>query len=351
MRSLFVRNLYLWPRFHTNVVENLREITPEVIELHIDMTEAMKHIQTSILDSMSYTLQELKRLNPSLTFNDSDEEYLSVENAMSKSFHKNLQQELDPIWHQLSWRTKHLVSDMKTLRSVLNHLTHYDCITFYSFVSALKTTDAAMKSGGWMMMDAAETLFVSAKSRVFPTEDKLELEEVPKWKVLKEVLEEIKQDNKDDSITLVLAADERQREQLLACLEHGSQPLLKRLYNKCLGEKFGPLPDVKEIKDKGKGKKSSDVIEEPLNESDSIVLQSFQIGSFAINKLINDLKPKYFVLYDCEISVVRQIEVYQASNPGIKVKVFFMIYGKSVEEQAYLSSLRQEKEAFEKLIK
>ena len=194
-------------------------------------------------------------------------------------------------------------------------------------------------------------MFVSAKSRVFPTEDKLELEEVPKWKVLKEVLEEIKQDNKDDSITLVLAADERQREQLLAFLEHGSQPLLKRLYNKCLGEKFGPLPDVKEIKDKGKGKKSSDVIEEPLNESDSIVLQSFQIGSFAINKLINDLKPKYFVLYDCEISVVRQIEVYQASNPGIKVKVFFMIYGKSVEEQAYLSSLRQEKEAFEKLIK
>ena len=65
------------------------------------------------------------------------------------------------------------------------------------------------------MMDAAETLFVSAKSRVFPTEDKLELEEVPKWKVLKDVLEEIKQDNKDDSITLVLAADERQREQLL----------------------------------------------------------------------------------------------------------------------------------------
>ena len=83
---------------------------------------------------MSYTLQELKRLNPSLTFNDSDEEYLSVENAMSKSFHKNLQQELDPIWHQLSWKTKHLVSDMKTLRSVLNHLTHYDCITFYRYI-------------------------------------------------------------------------------------------------------------------------------------------------------------------------------------------------------------------------
>ena len=132
MRSLFVKNLYLWPRFHANVVESLKTHTPEVIELQIDMTKAMKDIQTSILDAMSYTLQELKRLNPSLSISDSaDEEYLSVENAMSKSFHKKLQQELDPIWHQLSWKTKHLVSDMKTLRSVLIHLTHYDCITFY----------------------------------------------------------------------------------------------------------------------------------------------------------------------------------------------------------------------------
>ena len=106
---------------------------------------------------------------------------------------------------------------------------------------------------------------------------------------------------------LVLAADERQRGQLLECLDQGSQVLLQRLYNKCLGEKYGLLPDIKEIKDKGKGKKSSStnnaVVEEPLNESDSIILESFQIGHFAINKLINELNPKYFVLYDCDISI------------------------------------------------
>ena len=51
------------------------------------------------------------------------------------------------------------------------------------------------------------------------------------------------------------------------------------------------------------------------------------------------------------ISVVRQLEVFQAQNPDYKMKVYFMMYGKSVEEQAYLSSLRQEKEAFEKLIR
>lgn len=93
----------------------------------------------------------------------------------------------------------------------------------------------------------------------------------------------------------------------MECLDQGSQVLLQRLYNKCLGEKYGLLPDIKEIKDKGKGKKSSStnnaVVEEPLNESDSIILESFQIGHFAINKLINELNPKYFVLYDCDISI------------------------------------------------
>ena len=106
-------------------------------------------------------------------------------------------------------------------------------------------------------MDAAETLFASAKSRVFPSENKFEFEEVPKWKILKEIIDEIKQENKDDSITLgkklnckfsiwrkkiffsllVLAADERQRGQLLDILDQGSQVLLQRLYNKCLGKK------------------------------------------------------------------------------------------------------------------
>ena len=74
MRGLFVKNLNLWPRFHANVVESLKEVTPEVIELHVDMTGAMQTIQTAILDLMNFTLQELKRLNPSLNYGSFDKE-------------------------------------------------------------------------------------------------------------------------------------------------------------------------------------------------------------------------------------------------------------------------------------
>ena len=96
---------------------------------------------------------------------------------------------------------------MKTLHNVLVHLTQYDCVTFQALISTLRTSDNAVKSGGWMILDAADTLFVTAKARVFgmaasaaeknllaaDTDDlEVKCEENPKWKALTEVLEEIK---------------------------------------------------------------------------------------------------------------------------------------------------------------
>ena len=44
-------------------------------------------------------------------------------------------------------------------------------------------------------------------------------------------------------------------------------------------------------------------------------------------------------------------QVYKSSNPGLAVRVYFMMYSDSVEEQRYLSGLRREKNAFERLIR
>ena len=58
-------------------------------------------VQTAVLDLVTFTLKEVRRLNPALAT-----EELTVENAMSKSFHKILQRELDPVWHQLSGKVR-----------------------------------------------------------------------------------------------------------------------------------------------------------------------------------------------------------------------------------------------------
>eukprot|EP00095_Tigriopus_kingsejongensis_P010571 snap_masked-scaffold1137_size60140-processed-gene-0.6 protein:Tk10571 transcript:snap_masked-scaffold1137_size60140-processed-gene-0.6-mRNA-1 annotation:"dna repair endonuclease xpf" len=398
MRTLFLAHLYLWPRFRSEVTASLKESQPDVVELHMGLTPAMMTIQTAVLDLVNFTLQELRRLNPTLEAYDE----MTVENAVSRTFHQMLQRELDPIWHQLSWKTKQLVSDLKTLRMVLNFLTQYDCITFYAFVSALRTTENAMKSGGWMILDAAETLFQASKERVFgpfktaqefETKRKklaatrnpqdLPFELNPKWEALTEIMGEIKLDvvkneeGGDQGLTekvLVLTSDERTAAQVQDILSLGAPTLLARLYNKSLGERFGLIPGVptedkatapvkKEPKHKGQGKKSQTLTqmarteEETANliltttDSPLAMVQSMQIGIFEVYKLVYDLKPRFVIMHDIEMSVVRLLEVFQAKHPDFPIRVYFLMFDKSIEEQAYLTTLRKEKEAFENIIK
>jgi len=61
-----------------------------------------------------------------------------VENAISKSFEQVIRLQLDPVWHTLGPKTKQLVSDLKTLRLVLRHLTQYDCVTFHNMVNSIR---------------------------------------------------------------------------------------------------------------------------------------------------------------------------------------------------------------------
>ena len=44
-------------------------------------------------------------------------------------------------------------------------------------------------------------------------------------------------------------------------------------------------------------------------------------------------------------------QVFKAGNPGMPIRVYFLLYDSSVEEQKYLTALRKEKDAFQQLIK
>ena len=71
----------------------------------------------------------------------------------------------------------------------------------------------------------------------------------------------------------------------------------------------------------------------------------------AILNLLYEIKPKYIILYDNELKFVRELEIYKISNPLLELRIYFLIYTNSCEEQRYLTSIRCEKEAFELLIK
>lgn len=114
MRNLFVRDLFLWPRFHALIQKNLKTYEPISVEFSIPLTQKMTQIQTNLLDLMNFIVKELKRINPVV-----DMEEVTVENCVTKKFQKILQSQLDTIWNQLSAKTKLLISDLKVLRSLM----------------------------------------------------------------------------------------------------------------------------------------------------------------------------------------------------------------------------------------
>ncbi|XP_008580075.1 PREDICTED: DNA repair endonuclease XPF [Galeopterus variegatus] len=454
MRNLFVKKLYLWPRFHVAVNSFLEQHKPEVVEIHVSMTPAMLAIQTAILDILNACLKELKCHNPSLEVED-----LSLENAIGKPFDKTIRHYLDPLWHQLGAKTKSLVQDLKILRTLLQYLSQYDCVTFLNLLESLRATEKAFgQNSGWLFLDSSTSMFMNARARVYhvpdakiskkgKTSEKMEinegqeakkelvLESSPKWEALTEVLKEIEAENKESEAlggpgqVLICASDERTCSQLRDYITLGAEAFLLKLYRKTfekdskaeevwmqfrkedsskrimkpskrpkgpqnkerastkektlkkkkrrltLTQMIGKSEELEEEGDVEEGfhreisSSSESRLEEIKHEEFDLNLSSDAAygilkepltiihpllgcsDPYALTRVLHEVEPRYVVLYDAELTFVRQLEIYRASRPGKPLRVYFLIYGGSTEEQRYLTALRKEKEAFEKLIR
>ena len=67
--------------------------------------------------------------------------------------------------------------------------------------------------------------------------------------------------------------------------------------------------------------------------------------------ILEEIRPRYVIMYEPDAAFIRRVEVYRSSHDDRNVRVYFMYYGGSVEEQRYLSAVRREKDAFTRLIK
>ncbi|KUL91940.1 hypothetical protein ZTR_01228 [Talaromyces verruculosus] len=67
-------------------------------------------------------------------------------------------------------------------------------------------------------------------------------------------------------------------------------------------------------------------------------------------RILEEARPRYIIMYEPDAAFIRRVEVYRSSHSDRNVRVYFMYYGGSVEEQRYLSAVRREKDAFTKLI-
>ncbi|XP_055854991.1 DNA repair endonuclease XPF [Episyrphus balteatus] len=229
MRNLFVKELYIWPRFHATVRASLKRFEAQSVELHVPMSEKMTVIQGHILDIMNYLVKEIKRINRTV---DLDE--ITVENCVTKQFHKILQAQLDCIWHQLNSQTKLIVADLKVLRNLMISTIYNDSVSAYALIKRYRTTEYALSNSGWVLLDSAEHMFITAKDRIYNAKGEFEPEPCPKWEILKEILKnEIPNDMKRKNANtllipkvLILCQDSRTCYQLRQMLTEGGERFL-----------------------------------------------------------------------------------------------------------------------------
>jgi ERCC4 domain len=84
-----------------------------------------------------------------------------------------------------------------------------------------------------------------------------------------------------------------------------------------------------------------------------IVLRSYSsIEGDEASLLLQEVRPRYVVLYDSDMSFIRSIEIYAAlrddSDPP--PRVYFLMFEASAEEKNFMKSLEREQSAFERLI-
>ena len=472
MRNLFLRKASLWPRFHVNVAQSLEgKKKAEVIELEVPMTDAMKDIQNAIMECVEISIHELKKGNTGLEMDD-----WNLDSALLKNFDVIVRRQLDPNWHRVSWKTKQIVSDLTVLRNMLQAVVSYDAIAFLQHLDTIHAAHSPppgstrQNQSPWLFLDAAQTLFDTAKRRVYTGRNKAGpdasidslrpvLEEQPKWAVLAEVLEEIHRDlyfdpiPRDDSngTILIMCGDadtcrqlrdylqtmhvrprtERRVEDFFddeedrpsaafmmrrklrnylrwkkefarvnSALFSENQRALSGAVDPRTGHGRGRAPTNKRRRIRGGGlvgaavtgrlengsiaqyfEKPAEVAEllaevqiteeesalkgdlaafaDPLEDMDDHY-QLYDMQDLLIihaydgdqdEHVLEEVKPRYIIMYEPDASFIRRVEVYRSSHNDRNVRAYFMYYGGSVEEQKYLSSVRREKDAFTKLIK
>ncbi|CAH8633580.1 unnamed protein product [Schistosoma guineensis] len=475
MLQLGISKLVLWPRFNMQVISCLNESQPDVEEVRVKLTSEMIICQSCILDLMKASLKELCDQNPTLNTDD-----LTLEKALLPNFDSLVSLYVDPVWNQLSSVSRRLVGDISSLRRLLHLLIEGDAVNFLTNMEGLR--QAALASLGvtqkseinskraasrgcpsWFLMDQADRLLASARSRVYADYSKklLNVEISPKWKALVELLKEIYTNTTDQTLSntiLILVSRENTARYLERYLQRGIQSIKKflvqtsdlpelqshkilqksaKLMNpKSSGEssvttltqickkyKFDELcGDNDDTSSSSEENCKMDNTEKITNNDNRLPLGCHEVSihpsllissnikmsnslkiiirvtptfsgdensqfygsakdhqdesdlfvqqyGYRLSYILDVLQPNYVILYEPKLSWVRELEVYNArlliqhfsksdSSSNIRelnnslpsLKIYFVLYENSVEEQRYLTSLRKEKEAFESLI-
>ncbi|KAJ3021532.1 hypothetical protein HKX48_008294 [Thoreauomyces humboldtii] len=343
MKTLFLRHVFLWPRFHMTVMKSIEQGKVQLIEMKVKLTSGMMEIQAGLIECIDQCIAELRRSNPNI-----DSEELTVENAFFRSFDRVLRSQLDPIWHRVSQKTKILVNDLKILRRLLAYLVSYDCVTFNSFLEtivAANAPDAAAvfraeaSQSQWLLLDAAHLVLSAARQRVYhrtvgapgiptmgiPPGIEPVLEEQPKWSVFRNVMRDIERDRTERSLrgespgpVLVMVEGDRCCNQLSEILAKCDLTFVKPEPTEGASSPSRRRPSSARGKGKGKKRATIDIDSDGDEEATQIDPPDRPASQAApeSNQMLRRLLQRYFRWKGSMSTVTRNLYSKQRSSTG-----------------------------------
>ncbi|UYV73760.1 ERCC4 [Cordylochernes scorpioides] len=311
MRLLFVTKLHLWPRIHATVISSLdSRIKPHVIEMQIKLSRCMKEIQLSLLELLTFCVQELKKMNSQIEM-----ENVTVENLIGPEFNSIFKFHLDPMWHQFSARSRRFLGDLKTLKTLLKLMMQQDCVSFYNMIKTMNILSKIfLISSPQAQMPSTGENMVLERRGVFLDPPQLQGQEVP-------IYPHLCRCKHGQSVVLQAMPEDPD----LKYLTEGYFATLTAELNEVEGADFIAPEEVRT----------------PDKSLDQIFFLNKNDHSLQLEQMLLEHQIKTIVLYDPNLELVRRIEVHQAKHPEVQLQVYFLCYTDSVEEQHYLASIRR----------
>lgn len=416
-------NLHLYPRFHVIVQESLCETRPvlvegeedtcniddfvpksiiEVEEIRFAMSSRMKAAQVYLTCSLEICLCEILKDKS----NGLDEREFTSEATLTDAFYYQVQRQLEPRWHLVSWKTKQILSEMRIIKQLIMDIIRCDPVTVCRRIDNIEAANRLMLKNNigpstpsyWLELPSSQEAFNLLRARFNTSKSPLYIEAMPKWLALKQLIQENSLLTSDDDDAVL---DEDHSEILIMVSNKLTQIMLLNLmqltyadwcqarlkwYQRLIKDAAPEMPS--EFNPSKRTKSLDQEInesEEECEENDEcnlemrfcvfekkkIRIEIYKASGDDYGDLIHLKKKQIIFLYDVDLGFIRAVEIHAAlrkyvvtgSHPeksgtsaGLtkyaeKIKLITLTYKDSVEEQLQLLQIRQEKEAFEHLIR
>ena len=380
--------VFLWPRFHASISAVLDQASYEVEEQHILLGKDTMEVQFALMQLLDSTVSELRRTLGATE----DESEICPMRALSHQFDSEVKQLIHikyPAAIEDEFKPFLLLKDIRQLRHFISALFNEDPIGFFSKIELFQLTEFAsgneITRSFLFQNDNWNCFYELAKER---SKNKSNLQ--PKIEALLKIISKhsgeeivivVKSESEAKCVFSALKNEPNQsnQDEILSELKKknpqksiskdakGKEMLLKRLKI--------TQSDSQELNNNNSATHTDSLQNEIKTDSIQIAIQSEFVDSedFSIRPeelhrfeilnspviriktareikepfLLNIIHPTVIVLLVPSLEIIRRIESSQVES--LK-SVYFVIYKNSIEEQRFLSHIRSEKIAFERLI-